>query len=139
MPKKKEQEKHPLRNVAIPNTFYFTANNPEQYNAVHYFKTFADLHSSKKEVLHGYWRVALDMLEKCSVRSYQSHGQRLKSEWNTPSKGLGDFWKRLAEKESDRDQMQSTTSILKKRSIRFVQTNVLKAFNAVDGSKHVYH
>ncbi|KAI1313880.1 hypothetical protein EDD11_002415 [Mortierella claussenii] len=95
MPKKGGQEKHPLHSAAIPNTFYFTSNNPEQHNAVRYFKTFADLHSSKKEVLHGYWRVALDILVQCSIRNYQSHGQRLKSEWNTPSKGLGDFWKHL--------------------------------------------
>ncbi|KAF9917408.1 hypothetical protein FBU30_000769 [Linnemannia zychae] len=36
---------------------------------------------------------------KCSIRNFESHGQRLMSEWKTPSKGLGDFWKRLEENE----------------------------------------
>ncbi|KAF9364979.1 hypothetical protein BGX34_011816 [Mortierella sp. NVP85] len=131
MSKNRKQEEHPLINVNIPNTFYFTLNKPEQHNAVDYSKTFADIHSSKKEVLHGYWKVVLDILAEC-VRIYQSHDQRRRSEWNIPSKDLGDFRRRLEGKESIQDQMQSTTSILKKRAIRSVQRNTLKAYHAVD-------
>jgi len=140
MPKKGEQQgKDPLHNAAIPNKFYFTSNNPEQYGPIHYFNTFTDLHSSKKEVLHSYWRRALEILVRCSVRRYQSNGQRLKAEWSTPSKGLSNFWKRLEENESDQDQIRSTASVLKKRAIRSVQANTLKAFNAVDRSKHIFN
>ncbi|KAK3844679.1 MAG: hypothetical protein J3R72DRAFT_65445 [Linnemannia gamsii] len=132
MRKKGGQERHPLCNAAIPNTFYFTTNKPEQYDAAHYFKTFADLHSSKKEVLHAYWMVVLDILEDCNIRNYQSHGQRLKAVWNTPSRGLGDFWDRVQEKESDREHLRTITSVLKRRALRSAGTNTLKAFNAVD-------
>ncbi|KAF9086580.1 hypothetical protein BGX27_003171, partial [Mortierella sp. AM989] len=132
MSKKPAKENDPLKDVPIPNSFYFTTNAPEQYNAVNYFKTFADLQCSKKEILHTYWRRALDTLVACSIRRYQAHGQRLLGEWNTPGKGLGDFWKSVEGKESEMDQLRTTTSTLKKRAIQSVQRHTLNAFNAVD-------
>ncbi|KAF8953439.1 hypothetical protein BGZ46_003208 [Entomortierella lignicola] len=116
MPKKEKQKIHSLLNASIPNKFYFISYKPEQYNAVIYFKTFAGLQSSQKKTFHGYWRVALDTLVKCSARSYQSHGQRLMSEWNTPSKGLGDFWKHLSEIESAESDTINHIHIEKTRS-----------------------
>ncbi|KAF9090037.1 hypothetical protein BGX27_002356 [Mortierella sp. AM989] len=124
---------HPFKNAThIPNNFYFQNTNPQRYDAGDYFKPFSDLHTSKKAILHDYWNRSIKILLSSSIPKFHNTGGRLSTIWKTSDKGLGEFWKQQEQSESAEDDLQTTTSMVRKRSYRSVRHHISQAFRAVD-------
>ncbi|KAF9902001.1 hypothetical protein BX616_002074 [Lobosporangium transversale] len=124
---------HPFKDVThIPNVFYFLSTNPQRYEAIDYFRTFSDLHTSKKATLHRYWGYVIDILRASSIPKFHNSGNRLSTIWKAPGKGLTDFWKQQEETETAQDDLHATTMMVRKRSYRSVRHHISQAFNAVD-------
>ena len=127
---------HPFEDVKdIPNVFYFLNTTPSRYDASDYFRTFRDLHTSKKHAMHDYWKRAIHILIASSASTYQRAGNKLLATWKSPGKGLKGFWAQQEQLESSLDDLQATTTMVRKRSYRSVRHHMVKAFDAVDDSK----
>ncbi|KAG0354042.1 hypothetical protein BGZ54_001888 [Gamsiella multidivaricata] len=123
---------HPFKDVTdIPNIFYFLNTSPYRYDAGDYFRTFSDLHTSKKIILHDRWNRAINILLSSNAPKFQNAGSRLLSIWKTPGKGLAGFWAQQEQLESAQDDLQRTTTMVRKRSYRSVRHHIFQAFSAV--------
>jgi len=124
---------NPFKDVKhIPNIFYFLNTNPFRYDAGDYFKTFSDLNISNKAVLHDHWSRAIKILLASSTPTFRHNGSRLLAIWNTPGKGLSEFWAKQELLESEQDDLKATVMMVRKRSYRSVRHHISQAFNAVD-------
>ncbi|KAF9164824.1 hypothetical protein BGX20_000810 [Mortierella sp. AD010] len=116
----------------IPNVSYFIQTNPYNYSASDYFRTFKDLHSSQKDILHGYWVKAIKTLQSCSEPVYIENGKRLIKIWKSPGNGLSEFWENQDQQESALDDLHAATKTARKRTFKSVQRHFGRAFNALD-------
>ncbi|KAI8595690.1 hypothetical protein EDD21DRAFT_390533 [Dissophora ornata] len=124
---------HPFEDAKdIPNAFYFLNTTPSRYDASDYFRTFRDLRASRKHAMHDYWKRAINILIASSSFTYKKAGNRLLAVWKSPEKGLRGFWAQQEQLESAQDDLQATTTMVRKRSYRSVRHQLFQAFNAVD-------
>ncbi|KAG0247527.1 hypothetical protein BG011_001346 [Mortierella polycephala] len=129
----KSSSLHPFRNAKdVPNVFYFLNTSPFRYDAGDYFKTFSDLHSSKKDTLHHYWKNAINILLSSNSPVFKDNGNRLRAVWKTPDKGLAQFWAQQGRSESIDDDLRANTTFARKRAFRSVRHHYSRAFDAVD-------
>ncbi|KAF8939867.1 hypothetical protein BGZ58_008495 [Dissophora ornata] len=75
---------------------------------------------------------AINILIASSSFTYKKAGNRLLAVWKSPEKGLRGFWAQQEQLESAQDDLQATTTMVRKRSYRSVRHQLFQAFNAVD-------
>ncbi|KAF9978946.1 hypothetical protein BGZ65_006789, partial [Modicella reniformis] len=104
---------------------------PRLYSAIDYFKTF-DPKPSDKQILHGHWINALNILLDSREQLYSDQGKRLRQLWYSPDNGLGAFWQERDVAETASDVEDTARNNIRKHSIRSAERNVLDAIHNLD-------